>query len=188
LEKNAMQLDEAQKAPRIERGQALTFRRPRKADGAAVWAMIKDIGPLDDNSMYCNLLQCSHFAGTCALAELGGKPVGWISAYIPPEQPHTLFVWQVAVHPDARGCGVAKRLVRDLLKRDECREVRHINSTITRDNKASWALFRGIAADLNAPMADDAHFERDAHFDGKHATEHLVEIGPFDRIGLSRAA
>jgi L-2,4-diaminobutyric acid acetyltransferase len=66
--------------------------------------------------------------------------------------------------------------------------VRHIHSTITRDNAASWALFRAIADDLDAPMVDDAHFEREAHFGGQHATEHLVEIGPFDRVALRRVA
>jgi L-2,4-diaminobutyric acid acetyltransferase len=66
--------------------------------------------------------------------------------------------------------------------------VRHIISTITSDNKGSWAMFRAIASDLGAPMDDDAHFEREAHFDGRHATEHLVEIGPFDRVSLRRVA
>jgi L-2,4-diaminobutyric acid acetyltransferase len=180
-----MQLNQAVYAPRA---QAVTYRRPRKADGARIWALIKSIEALDDNSMYCNLLQCSHFAGTCALAEMDGKPVGWISGYLPPERPDTLFVWQVAVHPDARGRGNAKRLVRELLKREGCERVRHIHSTITRDNAASWALFRAIADDLDAPMVDDAHFEREAHFGGQHPTEHLVEIGPFDRVALRRVA
>ncbi|GAB4364565.1 MAG: diaminobutyrate acetyltransferase [Kiloniellaceae bacterium] len=166
----------------------LRFRKPRKSDGAAVWSLIRSIGALDDNSMYCNLLQCSHFAATCAIAELDGELVGWISGYLPPDQPDTLFVWQVAVHPDARGRGVAKRLIHELLRRPECRRVRHIHSTITPDNAASWALFRAIADDLDAPIADDPHFERDAHFDGQHDTEHLVEIGPFDRVGLRRVA
>ena len=187
-----MQLKEAINAPRHkanESGEAtLTFRKPRKADGAAVWDLIQSIDALDDNSMYCNLLQCSHFAGTCALAELNGKPVGWISGYLPPDKPDTLFVWQVAVHPDARGRGVAKRLIHELLRRPECRGVRHIHSTITPDNKASWALFRAIADDLDAPLVDDAHFESEAHFGGQHDTEHLVEIGPFERVALRRAA
>ncbi|MGF1629960.1 MAG: diaminobutyrate acetyltransferase [Kiloniellaceae bacterium] len=180
-----MQLDQAVYVPRA---QAVAYRRPRKADGARIWALIKNIEALDDNSMYCNLLQCSHFAGTCALAEIDGRPVGWISGYLPPEKADTLFVWQVAVHPDARGRGIAKHLVRELLQRKGCERVRHIHSTITRDNAASWGLFRAIADDLNAPMVDDTHFESEAHFGGQHATEHLVEIGPFDRVALRRVA
>src|SRR3546814_7010756 len=77
---------------------------------------------LDDNSLYCNLLQCSHFAGTCALAEIDGRAVGWISGYLPPEKPDTLFVWQVAVHPEARGRRVGKRLIRELLRRTRSEE------------------------------------------------------------------
>jgi L-2,4-diaminobutyric acid acetyltransferase len=196
-----MQLDQATDAPRALNGSPMRFRKPRKADGAKIWNLIKSIEALDDNSLYCNLLQCSHFAATCALAELDApassgnaapgadrRAVGWISGYRPPESPDTLFIWQVAVHPEARGRGIAKRLVHELLKRPECRRVRHIHSTITRDNKASWALFRAIADDLDAPLADDPHFEREAHFDGACATEHLVEIGPFTRVGLRSAA
>ena len=194
-----MQLKNVLDSLKHSKEQTLRLRRPSKADGAEVWSLIKSIEKLDDNSMYCNLLQCSHFAGTCALAELIGPdgkvaPVGWISGYLPPDAPDTLFVWQVAVHPDARGRGVAKKLVHELLARPECRDVRHIHSTITRDNKASWALFSAIADDLDAPLADDAHFEREAHFGGAHATEHLVEIGPFrgnrstDRGDLRRVA
>lgn len=183
-----MQLDRAVDASRAKGDETLAFRAPRKADGARIWALIRSIEALDDNSLYCNLLQCSHFASTCALAELDGEPVGWISGYLPPDRPDTLFVWQVAVHPDARGRGIARRLIHELLRRRTCAGVRHIHSTITRDNRASWALFSAVADDLDAPMTDDAHFERDAHFGGRHATEHLVEIGPFKRSAVRRAA
>ena len=91
-----MQLDRAVDAHRLRGSETLTLRAPRKPDGARIWALIRSIEALDDNSMYCNLLQCSHFASTCALAEIDGKPVGWISGYLPPEKPDTLFVWQVA--------------------------------------------------------------------------------------------
>jgi len=183
-----MQLENAIETTPRKTVEAIEVRKPRKADGSKVWNLINSIEKLDDNSMYCNLLQCSHFAGTCALAELNGEPVGWVSGYIPPEKPDTLFIWQVAVHPDVRGRGVAKSLICALLKRKVCRQVRLIHSTITRDNKASWALFRAIADELDAPLVDDAHFEREAHFGGAHATEHLVEIGPFDRVALLKAA
>ncbi|HEY9539672.1 MAG TPA: diaminobutyrate acetyltransferase [Kiloniellaceae bacterium] len=188
LETPAMQLDRAVDAPRAQGGTAVHYRPPRKTDGTRIWALIRSIAALDDNSLYCNLLQCSHFAGTCALAEIDGRAVGWISGYLPPEKPDTLFVWQVAVHPEARGRGVGKRLIRELLRRKACSRVRYIHSTITRDNRASWALFRAIADELDAPMTDDTHFEHDVHFAGRHATEHLVEIGPFERGARDRAA
>src|SRR3546814_13200500 len=98
-----MQLDRAVDAPRAQGGTAVHYRPPRKTDGTRIWALIRSIAALDDNSLYCNLLQCSHFAGTCALAEIDGRAVGWISGYLPPEKPDTLFVWQGAVHPEEIG-------------------------------------------------------------------------------------
>ena len=76
-------------------GAKAQIRAPRREDGAGVWDLVQDTAGLDDNSMYCNLLQCTHFAATCALAEIDGEVVGWMSGYIPPESPDVLFVWQV---------------------------------------------------------------------------------------------
>lgn len=166
----------------------LVFRKPTMDDGSDVWNLIQDINKLDDNSMYCNLLQCSHFADTCALAQDGDRIVGWMSGYRPPSATDTLFVWQVAVHPDMRGRGVAKRLIRWTLERPWNRDIRHVNSTITSDNDASWALFGSIAKEYEAPLDRDPHFEEERHFDGEAATEHLVQIGPLTRKVVRIAA
>lgn len=155
------------------------LRKPEPSDGAAVWQLISECAPLDRNSMYCNLLQCDHFADTSIIAELDGKIVGWISAYIVPNEPDTLFIWQVAVSEDARGLGLAGRMLGSLLDRDVCADVTSLKTTITDDNGASWALFRSFAAARCAPLEREAHFRRDEHFNGRHATEHMVTIGPF---------
>ncbi len=166
--------------------QSLTFRAPEPEDGSAVWELIRSCGPLDDNSMYCNLLQCDHFAETCVLAELGGEVVGWVSAYLVPSDPETLLVWQVAVSEKARGQGVAKRMLAHLIGREICAHVQRLNTTITRNNAASWALFRAFAEEMDAPLVSEPHYEREAHFDGRHPTEHMVKIGRFG--ALKRAA
>ncbi|NDV86777.1 diaminobutyrate acetyltransferase [Aurantimonas aggregata] len=160
------------------------LRAPRRQDGADVWALVQGTAGLDDNSMYCNLLQCTHFAATCALAEIDGAVVGWVSGYIPPETPDVLFVWQVCVSEKARGQGLARRLIASVLARDVCSDVRVVHSTITEANKASWALFGSIADSLEADLNRQPHFERDDHFDGRHETEYLVSIGPFERAAL----
>ncbi len=154
----------------------LVLRKPHKDDGATVWKLIADCPPLDQNSMYMNLVQCDHFADTCVLAEQDDRALGWISGHIPPDAPGTLFVWQVAVHADARGLGLGKRMLRALLDRPACAQVRKLETTITRNNDASWAMFRSFARDVGAPVSDAPHFERDAHLDGRHATEHLLTI------------
>ncbi len=157
------------------------FRKPRAEDGNQVWQLIKESGALDENSVYCNLLQCTHFSATCSIAEFDGEIVGWVSGYIPPDEPNTLFIWQVCVSEKARGRGLAKRLLQDVLKRDACRDVDQIKSTITSDNDASWALFGSIAKAYDADMRRAPHFKKEVHFDGAHDTEHLVTIGPISR-------
>src|SRR5690554_2044835 len=97
----------------------LSIRAPRSSDGPRVWRLITATGALDNNSLYANLLQCTHFAATCALAEMDGEIVGWMSAYAPPRQPDTLFVWQICVAEAARGQGLAQKLIAAVLARPE---------------------------------------------------------------------
>lgn len=154
----------------------VTLRRPTKDDGSEVWKLVAACPPLDQNSMYMNLVQCDHFAETCVLAERDGVILGWISGHIPPDSPDTLFVWQVAVHSDARGLGLGKRMLKDLLRRPVCKGVQQMETTITRSNAASWGLFSSFARDMGGELSDAPHYDRHAHLDGKHATEHLVTI------------
>lgn len=159
------------------------LREPVAEDGKAVHALIAACPPLDPNSLYCNLLQCSHFATTSVAAERDGELLGFISGYIPPGQPDTLFIWQVAVSSRARGLGLGKRMLAHLLQRPACAAVTHMDTTITPDNEASWGLFRSLARDLGAECADRLHFDRERHFGGDHASEHLLRIGPFPPQG-----
>ena len=160
--------------------QPLILRHPTPRDGSALHALIASCPPLDENSCYCNLLQCTHFAATSLVAEnTVEKLVGSSSGYQLPEDPSVLFVWQVAVGPEARGMGLARTLLTTLIERVATVGVTKIHTTITKDNDASWSLFRSIAEQLNADLVDQALFHQDTHFKGQHATEHLVEIGPF---------
>ena len=156
-----------------------SIRAPISTDGSKVWKLIGATSALDDNSLYCNLLQATHFAATCAIAEQDGEVVGWLSGYIPPEHPDTYFVWQVCVSDAARGQGLGRRLIGDVLARPVCRAVTTLQCTITHDNEPSWGLFAGIARKLNAQLQQVELFEKDAHFDGLHDSEYAVSIGPF---------
>ena len=162
---------------------AITLRTPVKDDGYRLHQLVAQCPPLDPNSIYCNLLQCSHFAETGVAAEMNGELVGFISGYIPPSQPDTIFVWQVAVHEKGRGQGLAKRMLKEIVARDACKQVTHMETTITEDNEASWALFRSFARDMDAEVKYHEHFEKELHFGGQHDSEFLLRIGPFTRKG-----
>ena len=157
----------------------LRFRQPTAEDGYALNQLVAASPPLDTNSVYCNLLHCTHFADTAVAAEENGKLVGFISAHIIPAKPNTVFVWQVVVDKSQRGKGLAKKMLKEVIKRPACAEVQYMETTITPDNEASWALFRSFARDLNTELNHSLWFEKEAHFGGQHDSEALLCIGPF---------
>lgn len=176
--------DAAQAPPRVSSrpimpaATDIRLRRPTATDGPAVTALIAACPPLDTNSAYCNLLQCSHFADHCIVAERDGRVIGWVSGYRPPSEPASFFVWQVAVGESARGQGLAGRMIQALLERPAARGVTHLITTVTADNRASWALFQGLAQRWRAPLERTELFVRETHFAGAHATEWQARIGP----------
>ena len=155
------------------------LRHPTLEDGMAVYRLIERCPPLDTNSSYCNLLQCSHFAATSVAADAGGELVGFISGYLIPERPDTLFIWQVAVDEKGRGMGLGKRMLAYILDSEACGSVRYMETTITESNEASWAMFRGLAKQRGGEFNFSPWLDRERHFDGQHDSEQLVRIGPF---------
>lgn len=164
---------------------AVCLRLPVPADGPRVAALIAASPPLDTNSVYCNLLQCSDFADTCVLAERGGTLVGWISAYRPPAAPERLFVWQVAVADSARGEGLAARMLDALIARPAAAGAEALTTTITADNAASWALFEAFARRHGATLTRRPRFECQTHFAGEHDTEWEARIAPLPETDLN---
>jgi len=151
---------------------------PTASDGPAITALIAACPPLDTNSAYCNLLQCTDFADSCIVAERDGEIVGWISGYRPPARPNELFVWQVAVSAKARGLGLGSRMLDALVGRSALQPVERLTTTVTADNKASWALFEAFAQRHGATLDRTPRFDRTDHFGGAHDTEWQASIGP----------
>jgi len=163
------------------------LRKPNVGDGAAIWELIRDCEPLDENSMYANLIQADHFRDTCVVAEIDGEIVGWISGHMIPSE-DAFFVWQVAVSPKARGLGLGKSMLVELIERDETEKATALKTTITEDNDASWGLFRSFARHIGGDLTDAPYFKQDTHFGGAHDTEHLVKITLTRVVDLKRAA
>jgi len=157
------------------------IRRPRRADGMAVNELIAHSPPLDANSLYCNLLQCTHFADTSAVAECCGKIVGFASGYLVPNRPRTLFIWQIAVAEESRRQSIARSLILDIWGRRCCSEAQWIESTIGLENGASWTLFEKIARDLGAKTKREVMFDGELDFGGRHGSEIKLSIGPILR-------
>ncbi|MBN1931869.1 MAG: diaminobutyrate acetyltransferase [Desulfobacterales bacterium] len=157
----------------------IVFRNPKTEDGKYFWEIAKASKILDVNSTYHYLIMCRHFKKTCIAAEKQGRVIGFVIAYIPPDSPDTVFVWQVAVDAKERGQGLGVRMLVNVFKNVKPFDVKNLDATITPSNKASIGLFTAAARELNAPfMLEDDFFSTDDFGQNAHEAEMLFHIGP----------
>jgi len=157
------------------------LRTPEIADAKRIWEIAARSRELDLNSSYCYLMWCRDHRETSIVAELDGRTVGFVTGYLRPSAPSALFVWQVAVDPDFRGRGVGLAMLGALEHR--C-SVTTIETTITRDNAGSIAMFTALARNRGTSIGRRPLFEPEDFPDG-HSAEELYTIGPFPRIGAA---
>lgn len=158
--------------------QDLTLRSPTVSDGAAIWQLVAEAGTLERNTSYAYLLLASHFSGTSVVAEKGGRLLGFVAAYRPPSRPEAIFVWQVGVHPDARGLGLAGRMLDWLFESPGAHGARWLEATVTPDNQPSNRLFQSFARRHEVAYERINWFESKHFPGGEHAPELLYRIGP----------
>ena len=159
---------------------AVELRRPRIEDGAGIWRLVKNTGVLDLNSSYSYLMLCRYFFETCVVAEDNGKVVGFLSAFHPPNRPDVIFVWQIGVDASQRGKGLGISLLKELLERDSCRNVKYMETTISPSNKPSQSLFKRLACDYGAKVSVEESFTPEHFPGGQHEAETMFRIGPLN--------
>lgn len=158
----------------------VTFRQPRRQDGGALHDLVAACPPLDLNSRYAYLLLCEHHGDTSVVAEMDGRLVGAITAYIPPQQPDTLFVWQVAVASEQRGKGLGASMLQHLLR--DCIErqgLRWMETTISPGNQASHKLFTSFTLRQGVGCSIATLFAASDFGASGHEEERLYKIGPW---------
>lgn len=173
----------------------LFFRSATTKDGARMWSFVNEHGVLELNSAYCYMLMATHFGQHCMIAEsapqadtnIAKEMAGFVLSYRPPEKPEELFVWQIGVHPDMRGRGLAKRMLHQLLTLPANRGVQYITASVATDNEPSRALFRGFARDINVGCEELEFFTQDMFpsADDSHEAEDLFRVGPMDSAGAT---
>ncbi len=157
---------------------SIVLEHPRSADGSGLWRLAAESRTLDLNSPYSYLLWCRDHAGTSVIARDGeGGACGFVTGYLRPSAPDTLFVWQVAVADGQRGRGLAGRMLCWLADRQP--GARFLEATVTPGNTASTRLFESFARERSAELSRSALFAaEDFPVDG-HEAEVLFRIGPF---------
>ncbi len=156
---------------------AVSFRRPRAEDGAAMWRLVKEMGGLELNSAYFYALFAKDFADTGLVAETDdGRLAGFIAGHRPPDRPDAVFVWQIGVAPWMRRQGLARRMLDALLVAQPA-DIAWLEATVSPDNAASMQLFRSIARDRGVDCQEQEYLS-EAMFPNSHAAENLFRIGP----------
>lgn len=162
---------------------SIILRQPEISDGAAIWSLIRSTGVLDVNSAYSYLMLSKFFSRTCVVAEAEADQqiVGFVSTFCLPDDPETLFVWQIAVSAAQRGRGLAKAMLKEVLNREAAKGVRFIQATISPSNQPSQALFKSLARDLGTEctVLEAEGFPDHVFPTGSgHEAEWMFRVGP----------
>ncbi len=155
----------------------IIFRPPTSSDAAAMHRIAQDSQVLSVNSTYSYALMARHFHKTCLVAEHQGNVCGYITGFAPPEQPKTLFIWQIGVAKPMQKQGLGKELLITLVK---AKQPVFLEATIDPGNQASINLFKSVASyfDADHTYFTTPFFDTNDLHDGEHV-EHLMNIGPF---------
>ncbi|MDR9501307.1 MAG: diaminobutyrate acetyltransferase [Desulfurivibrionaceae bacterium] len=157
----------------------MLFRPPTSHDARAMRFLARDSQVLSVNSTYFYALMARHFSATCLVAEDAGGVCGYVIGYCPPEQPDTLFVWQVGVAKSCQGKGLGKRLLMALLK--QAGPV-FLEASIAPSNQASINLFRALARHFEVSHTfSEAPYFSAADLGEEEEAEHLMRLGPFSQ-------
>lgn len=165
---------------REEHAGQVRCRTPHIEDAGAIHTLIQRCPPLDVNSRYCYALICHEHADTSVVAVSGPRVVGFISAYVRPSAKNTVFVWQVAVDPSARGQGLGGHMLDDIIERVRGGGVEFLETTVSPSNDASHGMFEALARRLDARVARAPLFPAALFGSDDHEAEDLLRIGPFN--------
>lgn len=162
----------------LRSGETIHFRRPTENDGSEMYRIVQQSEVLDVNSPYSYLMWSKYFNKTSIVAVCENQIIGFVTGFIQPEDPNTLFIWQIAVDKHYRGHGLATKLIEQLLVRLREEEIIFLEATVTPSNIPSSKLFKGIAEKQKTNCAIFECFSKELFPDENHETEFTYRIGP----------
>lgn len=153
----------------------ISLRLPVSRDALAMRQLARDSQVLSVNSTYHYALMARMFSETSIIAQDRDILCGYITAFCPPQQPDTVFVWQVGVMERFQGKGLGKKMLSTIIKKQQ---PVFVEASIALSNKASQNLFSSIARQFSADhIYNQAFFTRNDL--GKLEEEEILfRIGP----------
>lgn len=153
----------------------VVFRVPTAADGLRMWEIARDSKVLDLNSEYAYVLWGQEFAESSVVVESDGGVVGFVTGFIRPGEPETIFVWQVGVDSNQRGKGLAKRMLHEIMDRLAPTGVVQLRTTVSPDNEASKRTFGALARERGLALTREDFISAELLGEG-HEPEDLYTV------------
>ncbi|MGZ9161258.1 MAG: N-acetyltransferase family protein [Candidatus Limnocylindrales bacterium] len=157
----------------------LTFRRPRETDHPRVVAVVDEWWGGRRMRQLLPRLWFQHFTGTSWIAEeTSGRLVGFVVAFISPDDPATGYVHMIAADPNRRRAGIGRSLYAHVFEDLAGRGVRQVKAITWPGNRASIDFHRAIGFDVDDGPGTEPIYGTPAHpgYDG----------GDDDRVVFSR--
>lgn len=143
-----------------------------------MFRIVKESGVLDVNSAYSYLLWGEYFSETSCIAQIDQKVIGFVSGFIQPDAPDTLFVWQIAIDQNYHGKGLATMLLQQLIDQVKNKDINFLEATVTPTNIPSSKLFHKIARNHNTECSIETRFASEQFPDRTTEEEQTHRIGP----------
>ena len=155
------------------------IKEPNINDGKQLWESVRAIHELDLNSCYSYYLVSHHFSKTSAITLFEGEVCGFVTAYLKPDDPSVLFVWQLGVSEKARGNGLSSKMLNQILSRKVCKNVSVVEATASKSNVASLSVFQKLSKHYDSEFQLIPFLKADQFPEDNHKEEMLIKVGPF---------
>jgi L-2,4-diaminobutyric acid acetyltransferase len=153
-----------------------TLRAPLPEDGARIAALAEDFVSRKARNIPETLVGRGAFRETSVLAELAGKLLGWVSAYILPYDPQTLFIWAVEVVKSEQNPGLSSLMLGYLMRQEPRAGLTRVQTVISCDEDRPWALFRQFARWQHSRLDIQPYFTQALTPHKRHENDNLVTI------------
>ncbi len=135
-------------------GRSGTVRETRPDDATAICQLAAELKPLIQHTPYTYWVLCNYAHRRAFVAEKDGQLVGFVTSVLSDADPPVLLVWQLGVVPEARGTGLADRLLDRVAQAGRRSGATAIEATIEEDNPASRRAFERLASRLNSELTE----------------------------------
>ncbi len=153
------------------------FRKPCVDDAAEIHAFLQPYKPYVGTSpVYTYLLICRHFSETSVVVESAkGEIVGFVSAFPPPKEKDTVFIWEIGVKKGFHGNNLYIRMIEAIgmrVKPD------YIDFTVNPSNTSSIRRIYELARLFGCDCQKSSCFPAHLFGNQPHEDEDLYRLGP----------